>query len=141
MSQPTLLSETRELVQLVAQSKALFLDCRRLVAQSRTLIGASRRHLNPFLEISGASHDGVREIVREGLENGELFPVDGNGFGARGRRQLCIVCDVPVLPAEMGITIAEPRPAHAHASCYAIWLEESSAWRESHKKLVRSRKG
>jgi hypothetical protein len=139
MSQPTLLSERRELVQLVARSRALFLDCRRLVAQSRTLIANSRRHLNPFLEISGASHDAVRQTVRDGLESGELFRVDGNGFGARGRGRPCLVCHTPVLPEEMEITITQPRPARAHASCYAIWLEESKAWRGSHRKLARSR--
>jgi len=140
MSETTLLSGTRELVQLVAQSKALSCDCRRLVEQSRHLIANSRRHLNPFLEIAGSSHDDVRQMVRDGLESGELFPVDGNGFGARGKRRLCYVCDGLVRPEEMEITITQPRPARAHAACYVVWLEESKAWQESHKRLVRSRK-
>jgi hypothetical protein len=141
MSQATFLSDVRELVLLVAQSKALSLDCRRLVAQSRYLVASSRRHLNPHLEISGASHDVVRQVIRDGLESGDLFPVDGNGFGTRGRRRLCSVCDTPILPKDMEITITEPRSARAHASCYAIWLEESKAWQESHRTLARSRKG
>ena len=141
MSQATLLSETRELVHLVAQSRALSLDCQRLVAQSRFLIASSRRHLNPYLELSGASDDPVREMVRDGLESGELFPVDGNGFGARGKQGLCSVCDTPVLPAEMEISITEPRAARAHAGCYAIWLDESKAWRASRRRLARSQKG
>jgi len=141
MSQPGLLHEARELVQLVAQSKALCLDCRRLVTQSRVLMATSRRHLNPHWRLSGASDDTLRQTVREGLDSGELFPVDGNGFGGRGRRSLCTVCDMPVLPADMEIRITEPRSANAHLACYAVWLEESKARRESHTRLARSRKG
>jgi hypothetical protein len=141
MSQATLLSETRELAHRVARSKALCLDCRRLVAQSRSLIASSRRHLNPYLALSGASDDPVRQMVRDGLESGDLFLVDGNGIGARGRRGLCSVCDMPILPAEMEIMITEPRSARAHAACYAIWLDESKAWREPRTRLARSQKG
>ncbi len=141
MSQATLLSGARELGQLIARSKALCLDCRRLVAQSRVLIGSSRRHLNSHWALAGASDDAVREAVRDGLESGELFPVDGNGFGARGTRRLCSVCDTLVLPTDMEIWITEPRPARAHAACYAVWLDESKVWRESRTKLARSQKG
>jgi hypothetical protein len=140
MGQPTLPHEARELVHRVAQSKALCLDCRRLVAQSRVLMATSRRHLNPHWRLSGASDDALRQTIRDGLDSGELFPVDGNGFGGRGRRQLCTVCDMPVLPADMEIRITEPRSARAHVACYAIWLEESNARRESRPKLARSRK-
>ena len=67
MSEPTLPRGARELVQLVAQSKALCLDCRRLVAQSRDLMATSRRHLNPHWRLSGASDDALRRTVRDGL--------------------------------------------------------------------------
>jgi hypothetical protein len=104
-------------------------------------MATSRRHLNPHWRLSGASDDTLRQTVRDGLDSGELFPVDGNGFGGRGKRRLCIVCDMLVLPADMEITITEPRSARAHVACYAIWLEESEAWRESRTRLARSRKG
>jgi hypothetical protein len=141
MSESTIPHERRELVQLVAQSKALCLDCRRLVVRSRALMAASRRHLNSHWRLSGGSDDTLRQTVRDGLDSGDLFPVDGNGFGGRGRRGLCTVCDMPVLPADMEIRITEPQSANAHLACYAVWLEESKARRESHPRLTRSRKG
>jgi len=82
-------------------------------------------------QATGPSDAELRQRVRDGLGSGKLFQVDGNGFAGRGTQQHCAVCHRPVLTSDMEIRIEEPRQAFAHSKCYAIWLEESKALRES----------
>jgi hypothetical protein len=82
-------------------------------------------------EAAGGSDNELRQRVRDGLRNGKLFRVDGNGFAEKGTQQRCAVCRRPVLTSEIEISIEQPRQAFAHLRCYAIWLEESKAFLES----------
>jgi hypothetical protein len=80
---------------------------------------------------AGRPDNELRQRVRDGLRNGKLFRVDGNGFAGKGTQERCAVCRRPVLTSEILISIEEPRHAFAHLRCYAIWLEESKALIES----------
>ena len=80
---------------------------------------------------TGPSDGELRQRVREGLGNGKLFRVDGNGFAERGTQRQCAVCRRPVLTSDIEIRIEEPRQAFAHVKCYAMWLEESKGLLES----------
>src|SRR6266536_1096408 len=75
-------------------------------------------------QATGPSDGELHQRVREGLGNGKLFRVDGNGLAGRGTQQRCTVCNRPVLTYDLEIRIEEPRQAFAHLKCYAIWLEE-----------------
>jgi len=82
-------------------------------------------------QATGWSGNELRQRVRDGLRNGKLFRVDGNGFAGKGTQERCAVCTRPVLTSEIEIRIEQPRQAVAHLRCYAIWLEESKALLES----------
>ncbi len=81
-------------------------------------------------QATGWSDNKLRQRVRDGLRNGKLFRVDGNGVAGKGTQERCAVCRRPVPTSEIEIRIEQPRQALAHLKCYAIWLEESKGFAE-----------
>ena len=84
--------------------------------------------MNGKPEVSNAT---LRRMIRTRHAAGSLLPVDGKVFAGKGTGQLCTVCGMPIFATEIENKVANPRTAYAHSTCHSMWLEESTALRES----------
>ena len=118
------------MTRLVAQSKALCHDNRKLLTDTRLLMARSRRLLNPAFEISGGSSgDDLRQTVHDRLVSGALFPAPQKMWAGQGTGRICIVCDAAITASEVEHEIIDgPATVWAHSACYQIWLRESTAY-------------
>ena len=118
------------MTRLVAQSKALCHDNRKLLTDTRLLMARSRRFLNPAFEISGGSSgDDLRQTVHDRLVSGALFPAPQKMWAGQGTGRICIVCDAAITASEVEHAIIDgPATVWAHSACYQIWLRESTAY-------------
>lgn len=120
------------------QSAELFAESRRRVERNRTLtlesqrrVAQSRRLLNPWFAMSGASEvseRALRATVRTLLASGLLRPIDGKALSGEGTWQRCVVCGDPITPTQIQV---EPDGDDAvrsfvHVPCFRAWYDESN---------------
>ena len=113
---------------VIDQSKACVRENRRLLADTRYRIAASRRRLSPAFAFSGGSADdgGIHERVLARLLSGELAPLlEAECWAgiARGD-QTCSVCDEPIGKEDAEYEVPN-QDDFAHFACYLIWRYES----------------
>jgi len=116
---------------VIDQSRACVRENRRLLADTRYRIAASRRRLSPAFAFSGGSADdgGIHERVLARLLCGELAPLlEGECWAgiARGE-QTCSVCGEPIEKEDAEYEVRNQRTGSdfAHFACYLIWRHES----------------
>jgi len=126
--------------QLVEQSKTRSLENLRLLANTQRLIATSRRFLNPFFGVSGASDeaagappvrwvDALRALVRDKLALGDLFVlIDARCWGGPATGESCVVCGEKI---DAGIEYEIDGPAGSvftHLVCYSLWHREADSF-------------
>ncbi len=116
---------------VIEQSRACVRENRRLLADTRYRIAASRRRLSPAFFSGGSADDsgGIHERVLARLLSGELAPLlEGECWAgiARGE-QTCAVCGEPIEKedAEYEVPNQGTESDFAHFACYLIWRHES----------------
>jgi hypothetical protein len=73
------------------------------------------------------------QMVRTRLATGSLFLLrDGTVNEGRGTGKRCTVCGMPIFATEVENEVLRPRTAYAHSLCHSVWMQESSAFQESH---------
>jgi len=113
-----------------AQSAVCVQTNRRLVAESRYHIAASRRLLNGAFALAGAAvseHQDLRASIRARLARGALFPVGGYVTAGNGSGKPCVVCHAPIdhMDVEYEIPLGHHVAVVSHLRCYVPWSEES----------------
>ena len=118
----------------IFRSRACVRENRRLLTETRYLIGRNLRRLNPAFALAGGSDDAqLRSMVAARLASGVLRPVKSeHSWAGYGSGLPCAVCDVPIGGAEVEYEVENGPGSSAlvHLACFTAWKRESEAARK-----------